>query len=67
MVGLVDNSWLIRIEFAREMILEAGGLDEILSLVKDPSCCLTSLRYCCYAIGNLVTSLSGMKSFQDRH
>lgn len=56
----LDFSDSYTVEYARGIIIDAGGLDYILSLVKDPSCCLTSLRYCCYAIGNLVTSLTGI-------
>jgi hypothetical protein len=49
---------LSRNEYSREIIIAAGGLDFILGQTKDPSSSIITLRYCCYAIGNLATSLS---------
>eukprot|EP01127_Copromyxa_protea_P004237 TRINITY_DN1412_c0_g1_i5.p1 TRINITY_DN1412_c0_g1~~TRINITY_DN1412_c0_g1_i5.p1 ORF type:complete len:590 (+),score=85.45 TRINITY_DN1412_c0_g1_i5:72-1841(+) len=49
---------LARNEYSREIIIDAGGLDFILGQTKDPSSTIITLRYCCYAIGNLATSLS---------
>jgi hypothetical protein len=52
-------TYLTEAEYSREIIIGAGGLDFILRQIKDPSSSLVALRYCCYAIGNLATSLSG--------
>jgi len=49
---------LSRNECGRNLIIKERGITYILDQLKSTTYCLTTLRYCCYAMGNLVTSVS---------